>query len=156
MIGIWAGWLGRASNYGEPVLNHPRASSPLIWSRGAQRGPVILQSTWDAGLKSSALGCVAKTTKQNFLKYKWASKSYACFCPVVHSDLLRAPFSGPQVSSNEWIYKADINASWRMGTWGQTRSQPRKSQCQGGISILNLCMSGLHRHPQLIHNPLQT
>lgn len=38
-----------------------------------------------------------------------------CFCPVVHGNLRRAAFSGPQVSSNKWIYKADINASWRTG-----------------------------------------
>lgn len=119
---------GSAWNYREPALNHPRTSSPLIWSYGAHDeggGAVILQSTWDAGLKWTALGCVAKTTKQNFLKYKRASRSRACFCPVVHSDLWRAPFSGPQVSSNKWIYKARhqcLLQDWDM----------RTCQCQGG------------------------
>lgn len=121
VIDTWAGRLHRPSNYTEAVSSHTGTSSPLIWSCGGHRGPVMQQPAWDAGLEWSPLGCVAKTPEQNVRKDKWASKSWACFYPVVRSDLRRRPFSRSHVRGCEWIKQT-------AQTGGQT-------QCKRGISI---------------------
>lgn len=95
--------------------------APFIWHTGD-----LLSCTRHGMqvLNDRLRGCVAKTTKWNFLKYKWASKSRAWIRPVVRCDLWRAAFRGPQVSSDTVVCKADSKASCGTGTLGQTLSQP--------------------------------
>ena len=96
-------WLHGPSNYRGAVLNHPGTSGSLIWSCGARRGLVISQSTRDAGLNRSPLGCVAKTPDQNVLKIQMSEQISGLLLPCGPHRSGETPFNGSNVSSSRRI-----------------------------------------------------
>lgn len=112
----------------KPALNHPRTSpSPLVWSRGAHGGPVILRADTGRRFKmiSSWLRCYGDKTKfpQIQMSEQIPGPAFALWSTATCGELLSVDHRSPVTSG---YTKQTSMPPGGPGTWGQTRCQPRK------------------------------